>query len=132
MSLTPEQIARVAHEVNRAYCQFLGDYTQPVWEEAPARQQDSVLSGVELHMREPWAGPAASHAHWHAQKFLEGWRYGPVKDAAAKTHPCMVPFDELPREQQAKDWIFRAVVLALAPRRPADPKLPNTKIEMKS
>ena len=27
--------AKTAHEVNRAYCQGLGDYSQLHWEEAP-------------------------------------------------------------------------------------------------
>ena len=39
--------------------------------------------------------------------------YGEEKDPERKVHPCMVPFNELPREQQAKDFIFRAVVHAL-------------------
>ena len=30
-----EQIAKVAHEVNRALCQAFGDDTQMPWEEAP-------------------------------------------------------------------------------------------------
>jgi hypothetical protein len=30
-----EEIAKVAHEVNRAYCQALGDFSQPKWEDAP-------------------------------------------------------------------------------------------------
>jgi hypothetical protein len=48
-----------------------------------------------------------------AQKVAEGWVYGPEKNPDAKTHHCIVPFDMLPREQQAKDYIFRAVVHAL-------------------
>lgn len=43
----------------------------------------------------------------------EGWKYGPIKDADKKEHPCMVPFADLPAAQQAKDYIFRAVVHAL-------------------
>ena len=44
----------------------------------------------------------------------KGWKYGEIKDEKAKTHHCMVPFSELPVEQQAKDFIFRAVVHALS------------------
>lgn len=33
-----EQIARMAHEANRAYCQALGDDSQPAWEDAPEWQ----------------------------------------------------------------------------------------------
>jgi len=36
----------------------------------------------------------------------------PWKDAP---HPCIVPFDELPLDQQIKDRLFRQTVHALAP-----------------
>jgi len=37
-----------------------------------------------------------------------------AKDAVAKTHPCLVDYDDLPPAQQAKDALFAAVVLALS------------------
>lgn len=107
-----DAIARVCHEVNRAYCQALGDDSQPAWEDAPQWQRESARMGVDLHMMGDF-GPEASHISWMRQKQADGWTYGPVKDAALKQHPCMVPFADLPREQQAKDYIFRAVVHAL-------------------
>ena len=110
-------IARVAHEVNRAYCQAIGDHSQPDWGGAPEWQRASARKGVDLHTMGDF-GPEASHVSWMQQKLDEGWAYGPVKDQEAKQHPCMVPFGELPREQQAKDYIFRAVVHALRPTAP--------------
>ena len=47
-------------------------------------------------------------------KLADGWVYGEVKDPVKKEHPCLVAFEELPVEQQAKDYIFKAVVDALA------------------
>ena len=108
-----EEIARVCHEVNRAYCEALGDTSQPPWDEAPEWQKESAMSGVNLHINYPDAGPEASHVSWMKEKVDAGWVYGAVKDPEAKTHPCIVAFAELPREQQAKDFIFRAVVHAL-------------------
>lgn len=108
-----EQIARVCHEVNRAYCQALGDHSQPAWEDAPEWQRSSAALGVKLHVENPDAGPQASHESWMKQKFEDGWIHGPIKSPGLKQHPCMVPFYELPVEQQAKDFIFRAVVHAL-------------------
>jgi len=108
------EIAEVAHEVNRAYCQALGDNTLPPWSAAPAWQKQSVVDGVLFHIDNPGAGPEASHQNWFNHKFKEGWKYGPEKDASRKQHPCMVPFDSLPAHQRAKDYIFRAVVHALA------------------
>lgn len=106
-------IARVAYEVIRAYCQSLGDNSQPAWEDAPQWQRDSALSGVGFHMVFPNASPAESHRVWMAQKMDEGWTYGPEKRPELKQHPCLVPFEELPREQQVKDFLFRGVVHAL-------------------
>ena len=109
-----EAVARVCHEVNRAYCQALGDNSQPPWDEAPDWMKSSAATGVGYHLNNPNAGPEASHELWMAEKVATGWKFGPVKDAEKKEHPCMVPFDELPKEQQAKDYIFRAVVHSLA------------------
>lgn len=108
-----EDIARVCHEVNRAYCQALGDDSQPLWEEAPEWQRGSALAGVRMHLANPDASPADSHESWLAQKAAEGWNYGPVKDPDKKEHPCFVPYDALPVEQRAKDYIFRGTVHAL-------------------
>lgn len=104
-----EEIARVCHEVHRAYCEALGDTSQAPWEEAPSWQRESARMAVDLHT----FGPEASHESWVNQKLAEGWKYGVVTDASKKEHPCLVPFDQLTRAQQEKDHIFRAVVHAL-------------------
>ena len=105
-------IAGVAHEVNRAYCNSLGDGSQPPWEDAPEWQRLSARKGVAFHISGDH-GPEASHESWLAEKVADGWVYGEVKDPAKKTHPCLVPFHDLSPEQRSKDFIFRAVVHAL-------------------
>lgn len=111
--LSTTQIARVAHEVNRAYCQAIGDNTQPSWEDAPEWQKSSAIAGVEFHTKNPGAKPEDSHNSWLAHKEAEGWVYGEVKDAEKKTHPCMRPYNELPVEQRVKDYLFIQVVHSL-------------------
>ena len=113
-----EAIARVCHEVNRAYCEALGDHSQPAWEDAPQWQKDSAMMGVNLHCDND-VGPEASHDSWLRQKRDEGWTFGHVKDVNKKEHPCFVPYHMLPKEQKAKDFIFRAVVHSLRPTSPA-------------
>jgi hypothetical protein len=108
-----EFIARVAHEINRAYCQALGDMSQPTWEEAPDWQRSSAMNGVRFHLDNPSAGPDHSHNEWLKEKETGGWKYGPVKNPETKEHPCFVPYEQLPVEQKAKDYLFRAVVHAL-------------------
>lgn len=110
-----QDVANITHEANRALCQSLGDFSQPAWAEAPQWQRDSAINGVRFHLDNPDASPAASHESWLREKVEAGWVYGEVKDPEAKTHPCMVPFEQLPPEQQAKDHLFRGIVHALAP-----------------
>lgn len=107
-----EDIARICHEANRAYCATLGDFSQPQWEDAPEWQQTSAINGVKAHFGEGLT-PEQSHESWLAEKVAAGWVYGPVKDADAKTHPCCVPYAELPEAQKRKDHLFGAIVAAL-------------------
>lgn len=108
------QVARICHEANRAYCAALGDLSQKPWVEAPEWQRESAIHGVEFHQATPDAPPSASHESWLAEKRAAGWKYGPVKDDAKKEHPCFVPFEDLPPEQQVKDVLFSAIVRALS------------------
>lgn len=107
------EIAKVAHEVNRAYCNAIGDNSQPSWEDAPQWQKDSAIAGVNYHKANPDAKPSDSHESWLRQKEAEGWKFGPVKNPETKEHPCFVPYDQLPLEQKVKDYLFIAVVRSL-------------------
>jgi hypothetical protein len=111
--MTVEKIARVAHEANRGYCIGLGDYSQERWENAPQWQKDSAIAGVEAIIANPALTPEQSHEGWLTQKKDDGWVYGTTKNPDKKTHPCVVPYDELPAEQRVKDALFGAVVRAL-------------------
>lgn len=108
-----ENVAQVAHEINRAFCESIGDFSQPTWEEAPEWQKSSAINGVQFHLDNPNASPSASHDSWFKQKEEEGWKYGEVKDAEKKEHPCFLPYDQLPVEQQSKDYLFKQVIHSL-------------------
>jgi hypothetical protein len=108
-----EQIAQVAHEINKAYCESVGDLSQPSWEDAPNWQKTSAINGVQFHLDNPGASPSASHDAWMKQKTEEGWKHGPVKDPAKKEHPCYVPYEQLPAEQKSKDYLFKQTIHSL-------------------
>ena len=108
------KIARVAHELNAALCRAFGDLSQAPWEKAPDWQKQSAINGVQFHLDNPDAPPSASHENWFKEKQADGWTWGPEKDPVRKEHPCMVAFNELPKEQQAKDHLFAQVVRSLA------------------
>lgn len=103
-------IAKVCHEVNRGYCQAIGDNSQKTWAEAEAWQRESAIAGVLFAIKNPNAGPDHQHNAWLADKTRDGWIYGPVKNPERKTHPCCVPYEALPLEQKVKDYLFKAVV----------------------
>ena len=106
-------IASVVHAANKAWCKANGDYSQEDFEYAPDWQRESAISGVKFHAENEYTTPADSHRNWRELKEKEGWVYGEKKDPKAKTHPCMVPFEDLPPEQQAKNYIFHAIVHSL-------------------
>lgn len=106
-------IAMVCHEANRAWCRVNADPTQKSWEDAEEWQRDSAVSGVLFRLDNPTAEHDAQHNAWMKDKTDNGWKYGEIKDAEAKTHPCILPFDQLPEFQRKKDALFCAIVDAL-------------------
>jgi len=108
-----ESIAKVCHQANKAWCEANNDNSQKDWEQAEQWQRDSAIKGVQFKIDNPDAGDDAQHNAWMADKVNDGWVYGEMKDAEAKTHPCIVPFGQLPEFQRKKDALFCAIVTAL-------------------
>ncbi len=106
-------IASVCHEANKAFCEANGDNSQLDWGAAEQWQRDSAIVCVEFRLNNPDAGHDSQHNAWMEDKIKDGWVYGDTKDAEAKTHPCLVPFNDLPEFQQKKDALFCAIVDAL-------------------
>jgi hypothetical protein len=112
-SLKAMYIAKACHEANRIWCQANDDWSQKHWDEAEQWQRDSAINGVTFRIMNPDAGHDAQHNSWMKEKVDAGWVYGEIKDAEAKTHPCIVKFEELPEFQRKKDSLFCAIVDAL-------------------
>lgn len=113
-----EDIARVCHEANRAYCLSIGDASQVPWDEAPDWQKQSIIRGVQFHLMNPDATPSHGHDSWLMEKRFQGWKWGPTKDESKKEHPCFVNYSELPEEQKRKDSLFKSIVDALRDTEP--------------
>ncbi len=108
-----EYIAKAAHQINKAYCESIGDLSQVDWEDAPEWQRISATNGVIFHITNSNVTPEESHENWLAEKIDDGWSYGSVKNVEKKTHPCMLPYVELPKTQRTKDYLFKATVEVL-------------------
>jgi excisionase family DNA binding protein len=114
--VTAEDIARVVHAANRELQIVQGDpVPSPPWDEAPDYQVREAVAGVQEVLRDPDLTAERSHELWCDRMRADGWVHGDVKDPQRKTHPTLLPFAELPEEQQLKDRLFIAVVRALAP-----------------
>ena len=48
---------------------------------------------------------ANNHDHWALQRIAEGWRFGPDRNDKAKTHPDLVPYEELQDSEKEYDRI---------------------------
>jgi hypothetical protein len=113
MPYTDEQVARVCHEANKALQYIHGDPcpSQP-WNCESPDIRESAIEGVRAARR--GCTPRELWQEWKAGKAAQGWVYGPEKDPAKKTHPCLVPeYEDLPREQRDKDQLFLMIVTAL-------------------
>ena len=43
------------------------------------------------------------HEVWAETRISQGWTYGEQRDDELKTHPCLVPYEELPEEEKEYD-----------------------------
>lgn len=43
------------------------------------------------------------HDVWAAGRIADGWTYGERRDDTSKTHPCLVPYEDLPESEKAYD-----------------------------
>ena len=46
-----------------------------------------------------------NHDHWARQRIEAGWTYGLERDDASKTHPDLVPYEDLPEGEKEYDRI---------------------------
>lgn len=106
-------VARIVHETMRSFASAHGADDIPSWDEAPEWMHQSTFAGIRFRLDKPGAPDGAQHDQWMEEKLASGWSYGAVKDPEAKTHPMLIPFNELPEVERRKDRLFSAVVDAL-------------------
>lgn len=45
----------------------------------------------------------STHDNWASQRILDGWTYGPRRDDVLKTHPSLIPYEQLPEHEKVYD-----------------------------
>ena len=106
--LTTEEVARIVNDANRAYCIAIGDPVPELWDNLDEETKQSAMDGISFALK--GASPEESHNNWMKFKTEHGWTYGEEKDLEKKTHPCLVPYDELPYAQKVKDKLFLSII----------------------
>lgn len=110
-----EKIARTAHDAIRGWCLANGQKEIPEWADAPEWMVFATRESVAAVL-ENLGMPASDQQHdqWMAEKFRDGWVFGPKKDPEKKTHPLLIPFEDLPEVERMKDTLINSIVVALA------------------
>jgi len=83
----------------------------PPWDSLPAEVRASMTDGVRAARQ--GATPRDLHAMWMGALRTLGWEQGPVKNPDLKTHPNLVPYEDLSAWQRDKDQMFLFIVTAL-------------------
>lgn len=80
------------------------------WTDRDEAFRAQFLEVIERQMGPMRSGsPAELHGGW-VQAYIDmGWRYGPERSIEAKTHPDMVPFEQLEKRERDKDAVFIAL-----------------------
>jgi hypothetical protein len=80
---------------------------RPYWDGRDKAFQESFIKAVEEECQDkPHLSPEESHKRWMEDHLKMGWKYGECYDRDAKTHPDLVPYDELPQWEKDKDEVF--------------------------
>lgn len=74
---------------------------KPTYIPKPAQTDDIVLSDELNGLVEAMAKNV--HDVWAESRISQGWTYGPERNDALKTHPCLVPYEDLPEVEKAYD-----------------------------
>ena len=80
------------------------------WDQRDQAFRAQFRDVIERQMGESRSrSPEELHGSWMQAYFNMGWVYGEARDPEAKTHPDLVPFADLQRQEQDKDAVFVAL-----------------------
>lgn len=103
-------IAKVCHAANTAIRECFGEDAPP-----PFSLDNGATTGVLYVLSDPCIPDEMLHQAWMKARLAAGWTHG-VYDPAQKTHPNLVPFEQLDPRQKLKDRLFRNIVRSFIPQ----------------
>jgi hypothetical protein len=109
-----QQVALIVHEANRMMQIVNGDPVSSTWECLEESDRERTVNGVAFALRNEDPSPEQMHDNWCKDMYADGYEAGEKLDRENLTHPNLVPYDELPVQQQAKDALFSGIVSSLS------------------
>lgn len=106
-------VARVVHAALREYESLTHGDDNPPWDELSDEIRWAYIHGVLNVNERADITPEELHENWVENKLRHGWTYGLVKNFLTKTHPCLVPYEELSTVEKGKAILFIAVAKTL-------------------
>lgn len=104
------RICKMCHDNNNKLMILNGESPQVGWDMLDAESQYITYKSVKKIIDDPNITAECIHNEWMNNKKLDGWVYGEVKDVTKKTHPLIVPFDQLSEIDKQKDQSFIDIV----------------------
>jgi len=107
-----EELARIVYEATRLEALWSKRSIVPEpWDERDEAFRKQMIDNVTKYMNlDELPTPEQAHNSWMNNYFKMGWNYGEKRDPVLKTHPDLVPFDELPKDEKDKDAIYLTIL----------------------
>lgn len=110
--LTIENMARVVHDVNRAFHASYG-LGQPLWDDLTPEGQEDLIQCVFAHIEDDDMSVMEVHDAVFEALSKDGWTLGPP-DREKKQRPDCAPWSELHQQWKTHAFIVRGTIFALA------------------
>lgn len=107
-----EDISKWIYEATRKEAEWSQRPIVPEpWGERDIKFRDQFVSIIDKYLDlKVLPTPEEAHDSWMQSYFNMGWTYGEKRDTTLKTHPDLLPFDDLSQAERDKDAIFLAFV----------------------
>ena len=111
-----EDISRVVHEANRAYCMSISEYNNAPWDQTSEDLKEHTRKLVKYILEDfkpDLPKPHMLHSKWISIKRDEGWKWGNRYNYELKLHPDFLDYDDLQEDSRRKSPITLGIVKAL-------------------
>ena len=107
-----EKIAEIIYEATRVEASWSKRSIVPEkWVKRDEKFRSQFVDMIDKYLSlKKLPTPTQAHNSWMKAYFKMGWKYGKTRNVVKKTHPDLLPFDELPKDEKDKDAIFLAFV----------------------